>query len=95
MSFVASAAESWSLMRPRTRLELLSRLKEIMGCEEFLWDEVPVEVLADTPDFNSLPGDLCGHLFWSLTESGLTADRFARFCREMLNARPSNINIIK
>lgn len=77
MSVVETALEFWKNMTVAERDELLKKLEDAMGGGLSEWQETPREVFTNTPDFNSLPSDLCGHLFLSLTSDGFSAKKFA------------------
>lgn len=85
MGFLDECREYWILMTVAEREALLKKLHETM---EFapVWDDVPAEALAHIPDFDSLPGDLCGHLEMAASNNSFSAERFAQrlrlFCPE-------------
>lgn len=80
MSFLDMAELHWGKMRVGERELLLNALKEEMDTDE-VWDNEHVWVLANNPDFHSLPGSLCGHLMLALTKDGFSVEEFSRiFC---------------
>lgn len=77
MSIVETASEFWKTMTVAEREELLKKLEDTMSDGSSEWQETPREVFTNTPDFNSLPSDLCGHLLISLTSDGFSAEKFS------------------
>lgn len=76
MDFRDTCAERWRMMRVKERRELLEKLRESMEYYPALWKEEPIEVLANLPDFDILPSDLCGHLILALDKSGFSVEKF-------------------
>lgn len=87
MSLLIRAQENWESLSVADRAALLADLKACMADDPALWDELPAEMLAHVPDFDSLPGDLCGHLIMALTPSGFRAEKFGATCALFRGAR--------
>lgn len=83
MGFASLAQRIWGEMSVNSRRSFLKDLKEVTGHDDVFWEEKPpIEVLAHTPDLDSLPGDLCGVLLLSLTPSGFFVDKLKEFERK-------------
>lgn len=89
MSFVSQCSFHWARMAPAERLKLLDGLKAKMKSQPDIWDGVPVEAMADTPDFDSLPSDLQGHLMFAFGERGLTVEQFVDRFERAFGQKPS------
>lgn len=87
MSIVEITSEFWKNMTVVEREELLKKLKDAMSGGSSEWQETPREVFANTPDSNSLPGDLCGHLLISLTSAGFSAEKFTDWLKLLRRAQ--------
>lgn len=66
----------WYRLSVAKRQELLETMLDTMG-EDPVWDEIPAEALANTPDFDSLPSDLMGHLMIAVQKTGFSTKQFA------------------
>lgn len=87
MSAVGRAGDAWFDLTVREREELLSGMHQAMGGVS-VWDDVPIEVFANTPDFESLPPDLAGHLLIAHTPTGYSLEEFRRGLVRFCGARP-------
>ncbi len=83
MGTIETASEFWEATTVAEREELLRKLENAMNGGLSEWQETPREVFANTPDFNSLQSDLCGHLLISLTPNGFSAEKFADFLNKL------------
>ena len=75
MSICGACGNAWFLLTVTERRELLCGMYEVVGSAS-VWDGVPIEVFVDTPDFDSLPHDLCGHLLLASTPTGYSIAEF-------------------
>ena len=71
-------AETWQSMTIAERETLLNGLQAVIQSET-VWNELPVEVIALNPDYDSLPFDLGGHLLWAYGENGLSVENFKKW----------------
>jgi len=70
-------AETWQSMTIAERETLLNGLQAVIQSET-VWNELPVEVIALNPDYDSLPFDLGGHLLWAYGTNGLSVETFKK-----------------
>ena len=78
LSIQDRVTESWQEMTTAQREALLNGLQEVIQSEA-VWNELPVEVIALNPDYDSLPFDLGGHLLWAYGENGLSVENFKKW----------------
>ncbi|OHA06632.1 MAG: hypothetical protein A2934_01020 [Candidatus Sungbacteria bacterium RIFCSPLOWO2_01_FULL_47_10] len=79
MSILSHCKKLWESATVPNRKKFLEQMAQAMGNPANVWNEVPLWALANIPDFDSLPSDLCGHLLVACTESGFDSEKLEKF----------------
>lgn len=78
MGFAETGERLWQMMSVAERVKFLRSLAKAIKRQPTWWGGRTIEVIADIPSFDNLPGDLRGRLFLAMKKDGFSIQELAR-----------------